>query len=157
MQIQISWLLQKPTDLDLHCLQRQGISGFSRTRVNTIYQFIKHVLDKKCLFLRKVEPLTFTTLLGNSADDTLMIFLLFCQITTRLGFDILCKLSRMKYKILFSGKNKKNITSVSSAELAQRVVKVMVTYKFITMKPYDFASHCGICLQSHSSWLLQHV
>ena len=32
MQIQISWLL--PTDLDLHCLQRQGISGFSRTRVN---------------------------------------------------------------------------------------------------------------------------
>ena len=33
MQIQISWLLQKPTDLDLHCLQRQYISGFSRTRV----------------------------------------------------------------------------------------------------------------------------
>ena len=26
--------LQKPTDLDLHCLQRQDISGFSRTRVN---------------------------------------------------------------------------------------------------------------------------
>ena len=25
MQIQISWLLQKPTDMDLHCLQRQGI------------------------------------------------------------------------------------------------------------------------------------
>ena len=32
VQIQISWLLKKPTDLDLHCLQRQGISGFSRTR-----------------------------------------------------------------------------------------------------------------------------
>ena len=33
MQIQISWLLlPKPTDLDLHCLQKQGISGFSRTR-----------------------------------------------------------------------------------------------------------------------------
>ena len=32
MQIQISWLL-KPTDLDLHCLHRQYISGFSRTRV----------------------------------------------------------------------------------------------------------------------------
>ena len=27
---------QKPTDLDLHCLQRQGISGFSRTRVKAI-------------------------------------------------------------------------------------------------------------------------
>ena len=33
VQIQISWLLQKPTDLDLHCLQRQGISGFSRAKV----------------------------------------------------------------------------------------------------------------------------
>ena len=36
MQIQISWLLKKPTDLDLHCLQKQGISGFSRTRVNVL-------------------------------------------------------------------------------------------------------------------------
>ena len=27
-------LASKPTDLDLHCLQRQSISGFSRTRVN---------------------------------------------------------------------------------------------------------------------------
>ena len=39
MQIQISWLLQKPTDLDLHCLQRQGISGFCRTRVKCWHQF----------------------------------------------------------------------------------------------------------------------
>ena len=30
----LNCLIQKPTDLDLHCLQRQGISGFSRTRVN---------------------------------------------------------------------------------------------------------------------------
>ena len=36
MQIQISWLLQKPTDLDLHCLQRQDISRFSRTRVKLV-------------------------------------------------------------------------------------------------------------------------
>ena len=27
---------QKPTDLDLHCLQRPGISGFSRTRVKNL-------------------------------------------------------------------------------------------------------------------------
>ena len=33
VQIQISWLLQKPTDLDLHYLQGQGISRFNRTRV----------------------------------------------------------------------------------------------------------------------------
>ena len=39
MQIQISWLLKKPTDLDLHCLQKQGISGFSRTRVNIVVFF----------------------------------------------------------------------------------------------------------------------
>ena len=30
----------------------------------------------------------------------------------------------MKCQILFSGKNKKNITNLSSAEFAQRVVKV---------------------------------
>ena len=33
VSIQISWLLQKPTDLDLHCLQRLGIPRFSRARV----------------------------------------------------------------------------------------------------------------------------
>ena len=37
MQIQISW---QPTDLDLHCLQRQGIFGFSRTRVNIRAGFV---------------------------------------------------------------------------------------------------------------------
>ena len=37
MQIQISWLLQKPTDLALHCLQRQSISGFSRTRLRIVF------------------------------------------------------------------------------------------------------------------------
>ena len=30
MQIQISWLLQKPTDLDLHCLLNQGMSCSAR-------------------------------------------------------------------------------------------------------------------------------
>ena len=34
VQIQISWLLKKPNDLNLNCLQRQSISGFSRTRAN---------------------------------------------------------------------------------------------------------------------------
>ena len=33
-------ILQKPTDLDLHCLQRQGISWFSRTRVNALHKKI---------------------------------------------------------------------------------------------------------------------
>ena len=40
MQIQIRWL-QKPTDLDLHCLQRQGISGISRTRVTGLLNLVQ--------------------------------------------------------------------------------------------------------------------
>ena len=33
VHIQISWLFQEPTDLDVHCLQRHGKSAFSRTRI----------------------------------------------------------------------------------------------------------------------------
>ena len=36
VQVQIRWLHQKPTDLDVHRLQRQGISGFCRTRVKLV-------------------------------------------------------------------------------------------------------------------------
>ena len=41
--------LKKPTDLDLHCLQRQGISGFSMTRVKVspyleLWIFVSHFL-----------------------------------------------------------------------------------------------------------------
>ena len=43
VQIQNNWLLQKSTDLDLHCLQRQGISGFSRTWVNNLYILQRHI------------------------------------------------------------------------------------------------------------------
>ena len=45
MQIQISWLLQKPADLDLHCLQRQDISGFSRTRVKVFGVYCQILLS----------------------------------------------------------------------------------------------------------------
>ena len=65
VQIQISWLLQKQTDLDLHCLQRQGISRFSRTRV-------KVYVTKYCTVIGR----TFVTLLANSADGKLIIFFL---------------------------------------------------------------------------------
>ena len=58
-----------------------------------------------------------------SAENILKYISYFSQKT---GFDISCKLSPleticMKCQMLFSGKNKKNI-SLSSAELAQRVV-----------------------------------
>ena len=38
----------KQTDLDLHCSQRQGISGFSRTRVNmTAFGFLRVVYARE--------------------------------------------------------------------------------------------------------------
>ena len=33
---QLLLLKPTPTDLDLHCLQRQDLTGFSRTRVKTV-------------------------------------------------------------------------------------------------------------------------
>ena len=33
---------KKPTDLDLHCLQRQGIAGFSRARVKN-FKVMSHL------------------------------------------------------------------------------------------------------------------
>ena len=50
VKIQISWLLQKPTDLDLHCLQRQDISRCSRTRVKqTLVEKPKLFAENRCL------------------------------------------------------------------------------------------------------------
>ena len=56
------------------------------------------------------SSLTFTTLWANSEDDKLITFIFFLFFFP-------------ENMILFSGKNKKNITNMSSAELAQRVVK----------------------------------
>ena len=52
VQIQISWL-QKPTDPDLHCLQRQGVSGFSRTRVNCLEALI--IIFYICILLKQMS------------------------------------------------------------------------------------------------------
>ena len=41
--------LAKPPDLDLHCFQRQDISGFSRTSVKTIY-FIPYIFRANFAF-----------------------------------------------------------------------------------------------------------
>ena len=53
VQIQISWLLQKPTDLDLHCLQRQDISMLSRTRVNDAYAMLFFICFFSLIFFTK--------------------------------------------------------------------------------------------------------
>ena len=43
---------QKPTDLDLHCLQRQSLSGFSRTRVKT-FQKLRLLLKERICYQRE--------------------------------------------------------------------------------------------------------
>ena len=45
VRIQISWLIKKQTDRDLHCLQSWGILEFSGTRINN--QQIFHILVKE--------------------------------------------------------------------------------------------------------------
>ena len=38
---------EKLTDLDLHCLQKQGISDFSRTRVKPLFQTHRNTKKNK--------------------------------------------------------------------------------------------------------------
>ena len=66
-------------------------------------------------------------------------------------FDISCKLSPketicMKCKILFSGKNKKNIIYLSSAEFAQWMLKVNIMYS-----TYIFSPNCKSAFNSYHS------
>ena len=46
MQIQISWLLQKPTDLDLHCLQNRIYPGSAGQGLRNLYVQVTSTL--KC-------------------------------------------------------------------------------------------------------------
>ena len=69
------------------------------------------------------------------------IEILFLRFLHKTGLDILCKLSPMKttclnYQILFSGSNKTIITNLSSAELAQRVVKDKNIKRVASSIPY---------------------
>ena len=51
----------------------------------------------------------------------------------------------MKHQILFSGKNKKNVVSLSSAELAQTVAKVKTDSPGTKSHPFDTATHnCSV-------------
>ena len=80
MQIQISWLLKKPTDLDLQCLQRQGISGFSRIRIKKESKQVFRIITVNTRFCMiqqidyNVHHLTHNMLGKISADDKQMIF-----------------------------------------------------------------------------------
>ena len=89
VQIQISWLLQKPTDLDLHCLQRQGISGFSRTRVNLTTSWSYQCFEK-------FDFLMLSMLGKNFRQQFEMFFFLFFSPPKKTDFTSSCKLSPQK-------------------------------------------------------------
>ena len=84
---------------------------------------IQQISKSKFLFCWALMDKKFST------DDNLKYFSYFSQKT---GFDISCILSPMeticmKCQILMSGNNKKNVTNLSSAEVAQRVPVVKIT------------------------------
>ena len=74
VQIQISWLLQKPTDLDLHCLQRQGMSWFSRTRVKNIF-FLSYWEKKK----QKKHEFGLTTVCAPSVFESVKFYCIYLK------------------------------------------------------------------------------
>ena len=75
------------------------------------------------------------------ADNILKYFSYFCQKTR---FDISSKLSMeticMNCQIMFSGKNKKNIMTLSSDEFAKRVVKVKASLQI-----FFLCLHKNVC------------
>ena len=108
MQIQISWLLQKPNDLDLHCLLRQGISGFSKTRVKYcstyLLVFCKQGTNASLKVLEVASKIV--------ADDSSFIYLFFFSDKVRLA--ISCKLSAKPYFYRTIMKQIKNVVCYNS-------------------------------------------
>ena len=83
-------------------------------------------MDQYHFILLQADCLTFGTLDKIFSRSHIEIFF------KKTGFDSGDELETicMTCQILFSGKNKKNITNLSSAELAKRVVKVKFRVKF---------------------------
>ena len=50
--------LKKPTDLDLHCLQRQGLSGFCRTRVRVGVKKINIVNENRVKIIISISTIS---------------------------------------------------------------------------------------------------
>ena len=94
MQIQISWLLQKPTDLDLHCLLRKGMSCLARDGLSWE---ISHVLLLKYIWYWNVLIKHFSFILAyvshpNSLQVCIHLYSLICLLlftyTFRLSLDL---------------------------------------------------------------------
>ena len=77
----------------------------------------KHLQKITVLSLKAIVSFRFniTTLLGNSADNKLIVFVLFCFFSQKIRLDISCELSPkettcMKCQMQFSGKNRKIVS-----------------------------------------------
>ena len=88
----------------------------------------------------------------------------FSYVSQKIGFEISCELSpnSMKCQSSFSGKKKKSIINLSSAESAQRVVKVKLmrrVYDFKEKKMKEMQIYCRFCfgLSSDMSMTSVHV
>ena len=64
--------LKKPTYLDLHCLKRQGISRFSRTRVKYQEMIFGHVLMTASLVIELIQDNLFKTVFLGSKAKTML-------------------------------------------------------------------------------------
>ena len=71
-----------------------------------------------------------STVCANSADDKLVTFFLFSYFFQKIGFDISCKLSPMKCRILFSGKNEKKYYKILSAGIFTQSTEQLTIFLF---------------------------
>ena len=120
VQIQIRWLLQKPTDLDLHCLLRQGMTWLAReglrdncAKRHTLYtklssdafahsavkvkQFIICIINSKEKVVIKINisRIYWRIYIYRQLDkfNRRLIWWHFSWFSQKVGFDISCKLS----------------------------------------------------------------
>ena len=79
MQIQISWRLQKPTDLDLHCLLKKSMSCSAREglKLNKSMARIRGLV-----FIRVAVRVTCKMRLQLTSIDNLISVLIFSQISS---------------------------------------------------------------------------
>ena len=99
-------------------LRRTRLGRFSIVVIQTCTDLAIYIIE---FFFTGFRVTMYTLWVKFSADDGLEYFLVFFP--GRTVFDMSCKLC-IKYQGLFSGRDRKTITNLSSAELAKRVVKV---------------------------------
>ena len=121
------------TSLDYLCVSFVSVKHAHLPLISCYERYLVCLnINKKNPNVCKASRITLSTLGKTSADGILKYISYF---TKKTGFDISCKLSSlkaicMKCKIRFSGGKEKKSYNLSSAELAQRVVKFKPLYCF---------------------------